>query len=165
MVRRHQHCVDRPHGCTAFDLAVVHRGQQLRHGSLYGCAINVGSVRSAHDDGLHSVPGILPPVDATSGPKSDAHASGVGGLAREVRGVYRPKAATFVTQRAEWSASVTARAGAAKGRDVSILEVPLGFEPRMEALQASALPLGDGTDRGQNPNCAGKRRARPALGL
>jgi hypothetical protein len=62
-------------------------------------------------------------------------------------------------QRAVWSESVTARAGAAKGRDVSILEVPLGFEPRMEALQASALPLGDGTDRDRNPNCAGKRRS------
>ena len=47
----------------------------------------------------------------------------------------------------------------------SILEVPLGFEPRMEALQASALPLGDGTDRDQNPNCAGKRRPRPAFAI
>ena len=46
-----------------------------------------------------------------------------------------------------------------------MLEVPLGFEPRMEALQASALPLGDGTGRDQNPNCAGKRRARPALAI
>ena len=36
---------------------------------------------------------------------------------------------------------------AATGRCVSILEAPPGFEPGMEVLQTSALPLGDGADR------------------
>jgi hypothetical protein len=52
------------------------------------------------------------------------------------------------------------------------LEAPPGFEPGMEVLQTSALPLGDGADRGgharprqprptkkpANAGCAGVRR-------
>ena len=35
------------------------------------------------------------------------------------------------------------------------LEAPPGFEPGMEVLQTSALPLGDGADRNVEKNGAG----------
>ena len=44
------------------------------------------------------------------------------------------------------------------------LEAPPGFEPGVEVLQTSALPLGDGADRARNTERASMARATHRIG-
>ncbi len=44
------------------------------------------------------------------------------------------------------------------------LEAPPGFEPGMEVLQTSALPLGDGADRNRDPEDRSTLQGNPGRG-